>query len=85
MRNNSEIACCRHFYITVFMVFLVLFFSETVSAIASDRMIKVGVYENAPKIFVSDTGQPSGIFIDIIAYIAKSEGWRLQYVHGTWS
>ncbi|BBO91089.1 ATP-binding protein [Desulfosarcina ovata] len=48
-------------------------------------MVKVGVYENAPKIFTAADGQPAGIFIDIIASIAKDEGWHLQYVHGTWS
>ena len=50
----------------------------------ANRVVNVGVYENAPKIFISESGQPSGIFIDIIEYIAKSEGWRLQYVPGTW-
>lgn len=45
----------------------------------------VGVYENAPKIFFSKDGKPSGIFIDIIEYIAHDKGWNLQYVPGTWS
>ena len=44
----------------------------------------VGVYENAPKVFTSESGKPAGIFIDIIEYIAKIEGWNLRYVSGTW-
>jgi PAS domain S-box-containing protein len=43
------------------------------------------MYENAPKLFTSATGQPEGIFIDIIKNIAQSEGWRLQFVHGSWA
>ena len=51
---------------------------------ADNRVVRVGVYENAPKVFTSESGKPSGIFIDIIEHIAKSEGWNLQYVSGTW-
>ncbi|MBI5847946.1 MAG: transporter substrate-binding domain-containing protein [Nitrospirae bacterium] len=47
--------------------------------------MKVGVYENAPKVFTSESGKPSGIFIDIIESIAKSEGWDLRYVAGTFA
>ena len=47
-------------------------------------MVKVGVYENAPKIFTSESGKPAGIFIDIIKNIAEAEGWHLQYVSGNW-
>lgn len=52
---------------------------------ADARTVAVGVYENAPKIFTSESGRPSGIFIDIIEHIAKIEGWQLRYVHGTWA
>ncbi len=52
---------------------------------ADVRTVTVGVYEDAPKIFTSESGKPSGIFIDIIAQIAHQEGWALRYVHGTWA
>ncbi len=52
---------------------------------ASARTVTVGVYENAPKVFTSESGKPAGIFIDIIESIAKSEGWNLRYVPGTWA
>ncbi|MFH0780504.1 MAG: ATP-binding protein [Pseudomonadota bacterium] len=48
------------------------------------REIAVGVYDNEPKVFTTKSGKPAGIFIDIIEYIAKQEGWRLRYVPGTW-
>jgi PAS domain S-box-containing protein len=52
---------------------------------ASARIIRVGIYENPPKIFTDETGRPSGIFIDILDAIAKNENWRLEYVPGDWS
>lgn len=57
---------------------------ETPAAHAADLTVTVGVYENAPKVFASETGRPAGIFIDIIEHIAKMEGWNLRYVSGTW-
>jgi ABC-type amino acid transport substrate-binding protein len=52
---------------------------------AGDRVVNVGVYENPPKVFTSESGTPSGIFIDIIESIAASEGWTLHYVPGTFA
>ncbi|MCJ8501535.1 sensor histidine kinase [Desulfatitalea alkaliphila] len=51
---------------------------------AADRVVTVGLYENAPKVFTDAEGLPKGIFIDILAHIAGREGWRLNFVHGTW-
>ena len=51
---------------------------------AADRTVTVGVYQNAPKVFIDKTGRPAGIFIDIITHIAAEEGWELDYVFGTW-
>jgi PAS domain S-box-containing protein len=84
MVHNKNITCHGSFFTHLFIVLLTLLYSGILSARAGDRIVKVGVYENAPKIFVSEFGQPSGIFIDIIEYIAKSEGLNLHYVQGTW-
>jgi len=45
--------------------------------------VRVGVYENSPKIGFDAEGKPQGIFIDVIETIAREEGWTLQYVPGT--
>ncbi|PKN38453.1 MAG: sensor histidine kinase [Deltaproteobacteria bacterium HGW-Deltaproteobacteria-2] len=68
--------------------FIIIFFivcSGIPFAQADDQIVRVGVYENAPKIFTAENGRPSGIFIDIIEFIAKPEGWKLEYVAGTWT
>jgi signal transduction histidine kinase len=46
--------------------------------------VKIGVYQNAPKVFMDDTGTPSGIFMDILGEIAAKENWDLVFVPGTW-
>jgi len=59
-------------------------YPDTSSAAGKERIVRVGVYENAPKIFLSESGSPAGIFVDIIEHIAESEGWTLRWVPGTW-
>ena len=44
----------------------------------------VGVYQNSPKVSIAESGTPEGIFIDLIEAIAQKEGWRLEYVSGSW-
>ncbi|MDF1577977.1 MAG: transporter substrate-binding domain-containing protein [Desulfurivibrionaceae bacterium] len=46
--------------------------------------LKVGIYQNEPKIFVNERGKPTGIWVDLLEHIAEKEGWRLRYVPGTW-
>jgi len=66
-------------------VLVLLFFLVSAAMVHAEQpIVKVGVYENAPKIFTDKSGKPSGIFVDIIEYIAKVEGWQLEYVAGTW-
>lgn len=48
------------------------------------RQVRVGLYQNSPKVATDAKGKPEGIFVDIIEAIAAEEGWRLTYVSGTW-
>lgn len=65
------------------LIMLVLAMPMLLSS-SESKVLKVGVYENEPKIFTSVSGKPEGIFIDIIESIAAEEGWKLQYIKGTW-
>lgn len=47
--------------------------------------IRVGIYQNSPKVGLSAAGKPEGIFIDIVEAIAAAEGWEIEYVPGTWA
>jgi len=47
--------------------------------------VRVGVYQNKPKVFIDENGKADGFYIDLLEHIAKSEDWNLQYIPGTWS
>ena len=51
---------------------------------AGMRVVRVGVYDNPPKIFLQD-GRISGIFGDILGSVARREGWRIEPVPCEWN
>jgi len=48
------------------------------------RKIRVGLYENKPKVFTNADGQASGIFVGILEAIARKENWQIAYVCCKW-
>ncbi|MEA1993824.1 MAG: PAS domain S-box protein [Euryarchaeota archaeon] len=48
------------------------------------KTLRVGVYENSPKIFTQNDNV-SGFWADIIEHIASEEGWEIEWVHGSWA
>ncbi len=56
-------------------------------ALAADTepvLVRVGVYPNAPKIFLDPHGQPSGVLGDMLVAIAQRESWQLVSVPCAW-
>ncbi|ACV27435.1 EAL domain-containing protein [Kangiella koreensis] len=49
------------------------------------RDVRVGLYQNSPKIYRNSQGQPDGLFIKLIEAIAEEESWQLSYVDCEWS
>jgi len=48
----------------------------------SDRgILKVGVYDNPPKFLFTEDGKVTGFWPELIEYIARNRGWRIEYVH----
>jgi ABC-type amino acid transport substrate-binding protein len=52
---------------------------------AGARVVTVGLYENAPKVYTGPDGQPAGLFVELLAAIARAEGWQLRYVPCEWA
>lgn len=52
--------------------------------VAAGQVVKVGIYDNSPKIFIDESGRPSGFFIELLEEIARREAWRLDYVPCQW-
>lgn len=71
------------FFIHFFLVCLIGIIN--VHSQGMPNTIKVGVYENPPKISINEKGEPSGFFIDVIEYIADQESLKIEYVHKPWS
>ncbi len=55
------------------------------SSLLAAPPLRIGIYDNAPKVTLSPEGQPQGIFVDLIEAIAAKENWQLEYVPGTWA
>ena len=51
----------------------------------NDVVVKVGIYENKPKIYTDEQGNATGFWPNITNYIASKEGWKIEWVHGTWT
>ncbi len=51
---------------------------------AAARLVRVGVYQNEPKIFMDEDGRPAGLFIELLEKIAAEEGWTLEYIPCEW-
>lgn len=64
---------------------VVLFMSIAASVVAADGPIRVGIYENPPKIFTNADGRPVGIFPELMEDIAAHEGWSLEWQHCIWA
>ncbi|NLW93426.1 MAG: transporter substrate-binding domain-containing protein [Chlamydiae bacterium] len=46
--------------------------------------LRVGVYQNSPKVFIDADGAAQGFFVDIVDEVARRERWEIDYVPGTW-
>lgn len=53
--------------------------------LCAQENINVGIYQNAPKIFLDERGEPSGFFVKLLDEIAQKEGWTLRYIPCAWS
>ena len=67
-------------------IFLILLFPLIPLIISADdpRVLQIGLYENEPKIFTQE-GKALGFWPDIIEYITKEEGWKIEWVPGSWA
>ncbi len=55
-------------------------------AAQGDRQtVRIGLYQNEPKLYRDERGAVRGIFPDFLQAVADAEGWQLVYVFGSWS
>lgn len=64
---------------------LLLFLAQATGTVqAAPRVVRVGVYENPPKLLAGPQGQPSGILGDLLGEMARLQGWTLEPVRCDW-
>ncbi|QOR40839.1 EAL domain-containing protein [Billgrantia diversa] len=51
---------------------------------AAAQPLRIGIYENEPKVFTDASGEAAGIFVDLTREMAEREGWTLEFVRCEW-
>ncbi len=74
------------FIIVSVLIMVIFFFTPVSPTFAKEKPLnlKVGFYQNTPKIFLDTQGRISGFWPDLLAYIAEKENWKIEYIKGTW-
>lgn len=49
------------------------------------KIVRVGAYQNPPKVFMTPDGRTTGIFPEVLNDIAGRHDWNVEYIHGTWT
>lgn len=56
----------------------------SLAAHAGPREVRVGIYQNPPKLMVGQDGQPDGILGNLLSEIARQENWSLRTIPCEW-
>jgi len=69
------------------VVFALTSFLALISAeqAAAGQPVRVGIYQNDPKIFLDAAGEPKGFFPEIIDYLGQTLEWDVDYVPCEWA
>jgi len=76
--------CFRNLFLLGLPVIVSTFLVNN-SLCAEQLSVKIGSYENQPKIFSDQNSTISGFWPKLLEYIAEKENWKIEYIHGTWS
>ena len=52
--------------------------ADGILSASSSQIIRVGIYENEPRIFTDDEGNVSEFWPEITDYIADRENWKIE-------
>lgn len=82
--RRRPLFCLFLFALTTFMTAGSGWYPLSLAIGAELLEIRVGIYDNPPKLSNGTQGQPRGIFPEILKEIAQEENWHLRWVSGTW-
>ncbi len=80
----------------IYLIFIILFiclfnfncfsmYAQADDVLNAPLSIRVGAYQNKPKVYTDESGEVVGLFPDILMSIARKERWGIKWVPGTWS
>jgi len=75
------------FFLFIVILFIFLINYTYIDAQENHKIetIKVGVYNNPPKVYQNDKGEITGFIPTILKEISNREKWNIEYVFGNWS
>jgi ABC-type amino acid transport substrate-binding protein/nitrogen-specific signal transduction histidine kinase len=78
---------CQHILESLLFALLVSLAIQTVFLCHSTAsvLIKIGIYQNEPKVYLDRQDKPAGLFPEILKYIAEKEDWELEYIPCVWN
>ncbi|MBS1197265.1 MAG: hybrid sensor histidine kinase/response regulator [Proteobacteria bacterium] len=50
----------------------------------ASRLVRLGVYDNPPKVFRDSRARPAGFFIELADEVGRQENWKIEYVDCAW-
>ena len=71
-------------FISLIALIITLFFLFNPIIPGSQLTLRVGSYENEPKVYTNSDGKVVGFFPELLEEIALKEGWEIEYINGTW-
>ena len=74
----------RQRILLVFGILVVSFNLLGLTPFVEPVTVRVGVYENAPKIYTDENGIATGFWAELIRSIAETEDWQIEWVHCSW-
>ncbi len=74
----------NRFHTTVLLLLCLWLAGLPIHPLASARMVRTGIYQNAPKIYLDDNGRPAGFFAELLESIAREEEWLIRYRPCQW-
>ena len=72
-------------YLLGALVALAACLPNAVKSDGGEAVYRVGLYQNAPKIFTDSEGRAAGFFPALVAELAKRAGFRTEYVRCEWA
>jgi PAS domain S-box-containing protein len=85
-KNILHVCALMLMLVYLFAIVVVVVVAFAASRVEGEgRTVRVGVYQNEPKIFMDAKGNAAGFFIDLLEEIAVRERWTLVYAPCEWA